>query len=485
MRIEKFKSLYLSSLIDSRRFVHSLAIKYKLSAVIVLIVIAVVGAFSIPILIRQKQIYTEKVNEIGHMLAGHLVQDVKNILLCKVTDECMPTGSVQEQLELMLNGNYKEFSYAFVLDRDSLSLVRPESATQEVQARRETYLKLLSVTSPTSLVLSETIEYYHPVMTKPNSEGRQAILGVVGVGLSKDAVDAPIDAARSIIYLVGALVIIVAVWGILMLAGRLVTRITELSSAARQVGLGNLQVEVDGRSRDELGQLAREFNRMVSHIREKLHMQKFVSKLTVQMIRERNGGRLQPTRHGQKQQIAILFSDIRNFTRITETLSAEDVVQLINDYFHLQTVHIETHGGIVDKFMGDSIMAIFPAKRMLDNAVSAAVAIQRDIRELNRRRNGAKQPVVEVGIGVNCGAAILGNMGSKHRMDYTVIGDVVNIASRLCSIAKAGQIISTIGDDGALNGKYPKNMLQPIIVKGRTRPIQICEINYQFEDTVD
>lgn len=86
--------------------------------------------------------------------------------------------------------------------------------------------------------------------------------------------------------------------------------------------------------------------------------------------------------------------------------------------------------------------------------------------------------ILEVGIGINHGPAVLGNMGSSHRMDYTVIGDVVNIASRLCSIARAGQIITAMGLVNNLNGKYATTRLQPIIVKGRSKHVEICEVDY-------
>ena len=190
----------------------------------------------------------------------------------------------------------------------------------------------------------------------------------------------------------------------------MVNRITDLTVAAREIGAGNLAVSVKPGSKDEVGQLAREFNNMVKQLREKLHMQKFVSKLTVQMIKEHSGSILKLA-EGERHFVAILFSDIRNFTGVAERLEPEQIVRLINLYFQLQTEAIEENGGIVDKFMGDQIMAIFPTKNMLASAISAAVSIQRGIREVNRSRRPRGDVILEVGIGINHGPA---DMRGRH-----------------------------------------------------------------------
>ncbi len=456
----------------------SLEIKLKLSIIIALIVIVVITVFSVPVLIRQKTLLLRQVSETGRVVAVQMSQNVKDILLCKVTNqECDPDRTVQEELEKLIRTNVDGLVYAFTIDITGDIIVKPDSFITYLTPNRESLKKIISLENPARGENKSYIEFFQPVQVWKEGEDRRITIGVVGVGFSKVAINGPINETKNIILTTAGLIIIISVWGIYFLAERMVNQITALVNAAREVGMGNLDVEVNFQSKDELGQLAREFNNMVMHLREKLQMQKFVSKLTVQMIKERGGTRLRPA-EGERHHVTILFSDVRNFTTIAERLEPEQIVRLINVYFHLQTEIIEKHGGVVDKFMGDQIMAIFPSRNMLESAVAAAVEIQRRLRELNKKRSAAGEVILEVGIGINQGYAVLGNMGSRHRMDYTVIGDVVNIAARLCSIAKAGQIIASLGALKALNGKYPTNRLQPIIVKGRSTPIEICEIDY-------
>ena len=156
----------------------------------------------------------------------------------------------------------------------------------------------------------------------------------------------------------------------------------------------------------------------------------------------------------------------------------EDTVSLINIYLDLQSRVIEEGNGVVDKFMGDQVMAIFMGETMADDAVNAAVAIQRWIRELNKRRLKKKQVILNVGIGLNDGMVVMGNMGSQNRLDYTVIGDAVNLAARLCAIAKPGQIIAPISIAESLSKTYPTIRLESVMVKGRSTPVDIFEIDY-------
>jgi len=255
-------------------------------------------------------------------------------------------------------------------------------------------------------------------------------------------------------------------------------QIRQLSDGARKVGRGNLDVRVDIATQDELGQLATEFNNMVSELREKFHMQKFVSKLTVQMLRRR-AGHEDLLKEGEKRRVTVLFSDVRGFTAVTQQLEPEEVVKLINVYFDLQTRVIERHGGVVDKFIGDQIMAIFEGEGMESNAVRAAVEIQTSLRELNSQRRIHGKVILQVGIGINQGAAVVGNMGSKNRMDYTVIGDVVNLAARLCALARPSQIIAAESVVQGTNGEFHTVRSRSLRFKGLNRPIDICEINYR------
>jgi len=292
-------------------------------------------------------------------------------------------------------------------------------------------------------------------------------LGTVFLSFAKAQILKSVNRSRNIAIGSAMVILAVAILGIFLAAGRMVKQIHVLSDAARKVGYGDLDVHITVHSKDELGELADEFNKMIQHLKEKTQMQKFVSPLTVDMIRDsvRKEGVIQKA---AKQEVAVLFSDARKFSTIAERLAPEAIVRLVNIYFEIQTQIIEEHNGVVDKFMGDQIMAIFQGEQMAYNALSSAVDIQRKI-------------TLEVGIGINNGFAVLGNMGSSSRMDYTVIGDVVNVASRLCDGAKAGQIITSFDLARKGNGSYPTSRLKSVQVKGRSKSIEVCEVDYDCD----
>jgi adenylate cyclase len=384
---------------------------------------------------------------------------------------------VKEEVIRTKHMNIEGLEYIFVKNRHDSVVVHSQPELRGGLLRPDEVPALLAKEEVIIRENEALYEYYYPIMVKDVHGDRKIPVGYACVGISKSIFSEPINKTKKLIFTYAALVIIVAVWGIYFFAQKMVNQIDALSRAAREVGSGNLDVAVEPRSKDELGQLAREFNNMVAHLREKVQMQKFVSKLTVQMIQSGGGSRMEP-QEGDRRYVTVFFSDIRNFSTYAELSEPEQIIKLINIYFDVQTQIIEAHGGVVDKFMGDQIMALFQGQNGVDNAVCAAVEIQRAVRELNKQRDAAGELPLWIGIGINHGMAVMGKMGSKNRMDYTVIGDVVNIANRLCSLARPGQIVVEYNLARYLNGSYAFTRLEPIVVRNRMKPVDICEIDY-------
>ncbi|NER31971.1 MAG: adenylate/guanylate cyclase domain-containing protein, partial [Symploca sp. SIO1C4] len=144
---------------------------------------------------------------------------------------------------------------------------------------------------------------------------------------------------------------------------------------------------------------------------------------------------------GERKDVTILFSDIRGYTTLTENLGASEVVSLLNKYFETMVEAVFNHDGTLDKFIGDALMAVFGAPLPLrDNhawmAVKSALEMRWRLAEFNQDRICTKQPLIRIGIGISSGEVVSGNIGSQKRMDYTVIGDGVNLSSRLESVTK-------------------------------------------------
>ena len=186
---------------------------------------------------------------------------------------------------------------------------------------------------------------------------------------------------------------------------------------------------------------------------------------------------------GVSQTITILFADIRGFTRISEHAPPEKIVSLLNRYFSAMTDIIFAHGGTLDKYLGDGLMALFGAPTTTpedaSNALNAAVAMQRRLLGINveLRQEGLSE--VGVGIGLHTGEVIVGYIGSERRSEYTAIGDSVNTASRLESNAKGGEILISDVTAKAARSRYRLKPREPITVKNREQPVTLWEVDWQ------
>jgi adenylate cyclase len=186
---------------------------------------------------------------------------------------------------------------------------------------------------------------------------------------------------------------------------------------------------------------------------------------------------------GANQIITVLFADIRGFTRLSEHAKPEKVVQLLNKYFSAMTDIIFAHGGTLDKYLGDGLMALFGAPTATPedskNALNAAVAMQRRIIGINEELRAEGFQEIGVGIGLHTGEATVGYIGSERRSEYTAIGDTVNTASRLESNSKAGQILLSAETAAAAGNRYPLTPREPISVKNRAQPVPLFEVEWQ------
>lgn len=193
---------------------------------------------------------------------------------------------------------------------------------------------------------------------------------------------------------------------------------------------------------------------------------------------------------GQSVTATVLFSDVRSFTTITEQLGAQGTVALLNEYFTLMVDCIQREEGMLDKFIGDAIMAAFgipvPHEDDTDRAVRAAVAMMKELHQWNKLRVADGKLPVDIGIGLNTDQVVSGNIGSKKRMDYTIIGDGVNLAARLESACKqyGAHILVSEFTYKQLKGTYYSREMDVVIVKGKTKPVSIYEIlDYHTEET--
>lgn len=264
--------------------------------------------------------------------------------------------------------------------------------------------------------------------------------------------------------LVGALVVS------LLLAHGLSVPIRELVGGTEEISRGNFLVHVPVRSQDDLGQLAQSFNEMAAGLalKEKYHsiLHTIADKDVAQQLLE---GKI--ALGGELREATVMFCDIRGFTALTQNMNPTEVIALLNEHMTALTRVVTEHHGVVDKFIGDSIMAIFGAPKNYGNdALNAVRCAQRMMAE-RAKLNETSRYKIQMGIGLASGRVLAGNMGSADRSNYTVLGERVNLASRLCSVARRGEIVIGPTTREQLGDLITVEAMDPLQLKGFSESI--------------
>jgi len=289
--------------------------------------------------------------------------------------------------------------------------------------------------------------------------------------LSEASAYAVVNAITRQILIVGLVGFIIAGLGAVVFARRLTRPILKIGAVAERVGEGDFAARVEGvRARDEIGDLAARFNRMIGELGERLELMKFVSRGTVSAIQKADEQGM--LRGGERRRVSVLFTDIRGYTAFSERVSPEVVIEALNSYFDVQTAIVERHGGDVDKFVGDALIAVFEGEDMERRAAACAVEITE---AMERMLDEYPDYQLHVGIGVASGEVVMGAMGAKARMDFTVLGSTVNLSSRLCSKAEPGQALvdraTREASDGYAGLAFEE--LPPVRLKGYAQPVPV------------
>ncbi|EKO16146.1 adenylate/guanylate cyclase domain-containing protein [Leptospira kirschneri] len=263
--------------------------------------------------------------------------------------------------------------------------------------------------------------------------------------------------------------------------------VLNLLRATTEIAQGNFKIKISSITNDEVGLLTDYFVDMSKGLEEREKVKdalgRFVNKEIAEMVLKH-----ELTLGGERKMCAIFFSDIRSFTSISEKLQPEEVVEFLNEYM-TEMVHCvnETHG-IVDKFIGDAIMATWGAAKTSDrdaeNAVNGALMMREALIKFNQGRGGEKKPIIQIGCGLNFGPVIAGQIGSEQRLEYTVIGDAVNLASRVEALNKPFGTDILITQDllDHVSEIFNVEKMQSIKVKGKEEPQVIYAVLGRKDD---
>lgn len=288
---------------------------------------------------------------------------------------------------------------------------------------------------------------------------------------------------RNLALTVGVL-LLAAIIAIVMgtrLATLMGSALSRLNRAYSKVANDEYEHVIGVKTGDEIEALASGFNAMVDGLRERDKLRATMGKyMTQQVMDHLMAGRVELG--GTPINVTILFSDIRSFTTISESMKASDLVKLLNEYFTEMVAVVTQEGGVVDKYIGDAIMAVFgapvPKEDDAVRAVRAAIRMRKALAALNEKLVARGTQAIRTGIGLHTGEVIAGNIGSEERMEYTVIGDAVNLASRLESSTKEIGCDILISEDTykLLDEDFDCRPVREITVKGRNKPVMVYEV---------
>jgi class 3 adenylate cyclase len=333
-------------------------------------------------------------------------------------------------------------------------------------AQRASVARLLDTPAPPDRDLETTLDGtpYRVVHRALESEPGLPPARLVALLSMSGAIAGERRLERTVLYLGAGGLLLALVLGTLLAHG-LTDPIRDLVRGTEAIRRGEFEHRVPIRSRDELGQLSASFNDMAAGLaqREKLHN-------LLNMVADRDvaqeliGGNV--ALGGELREVSVLFCDIRGFTALSEGMHPGEVISMLNEHFTPLTRIVYEHHGVVDKFVGDLIMAIFGAPKSYgDDALNAARCALAMVRA-RRALNATSAHVIEIGIGVASGPAVAGCMGSADRLNYTVLGERVNLASRLCGRAGRMEVVVDAATHARVRTALPARPLGTLELKG-------------------
>lgn len=445
-------------------------LRLKLALLASLLLVGGIGTVSLLVLDRSSEALEAEARKRGRFLAWSLAQNA--------------SAPVLEQDDLVLAGlletvaDESEVLVARVLDENGEVIV----SSREGESQRQ--LRLTDGLLPDSPTAVTSVDGELLIASRISFGGVD--LGEAQVALDLDAIVGHMlyRARRGVLLASGALLLI-GIGIAFALSGRITRPLQRLHAAVKTLAAGDPSSHVDVTTRDEVGALTEAFNDMSRSLDEKRRIEsafrRYVSDHVLQQVVDRPES---VQLLGERREVTLLFIDIRGFSQLASVIGPEPLVAYLNEAFELITSRLLEHGATVDQYLGDAILAYFGAPIEIpdhaERGVASSIAIQRSIGERNAKCESSEAPFhrLDVGIGIQTGPVVLGNIGSELKMNYTAIGDAVNVANRLQGMAGAGEILVTEDVKRCLRGRLTLEDLGPRKVRGREEPIRVYGVPY-------
>ena len=449
-----------------------LSLKVKLGLLITLLIVLSVLLVSDFLLERAEVRLTDEITKRGFTIARDLAASAKNPLVTH--DELTLSLLVRDALR------DEDVSYAVLVDDDGKIVAHGDLNLVGSQIVRPKALKPLA-----NQMLVQTYadpKGGHIIDFAVPMEFSKVRIGALYLGFSDRSIRQTIATARRQTLWITGLMILAGIGGAVGLAIVLTKPILKLAQGTKAIAAGSFDIALPVTSRDEIGDLTESFNEMAKSLHEKEKIKRaFSSYVARQVVDEILKHPDEYTFSGERRNVTVIFCDMRGFTPLTERLPPEEVVAALNDFYSLMIDLTIKNEGYLNKFLGDAVMAIFGAPTAYPDhcmrAVKTALAMQSAVAELSARRVTQGKDAMSIGIGISAGEAVAGSVGTEFQTEYTVIGDRVNLAARLESNAKPGQILVSEETYRQVADQVIANCLGPMSVKGKEEPVTVFEIS--------
>lgn len=318
---------------------------------------------------------------------------------------------------------------------------------------------------------------------------RNLVVGYCILTFDRSFMEAAYGNTLRAILLITTLMVVLGIVVAAFIGRRLSRPVLQLVNGTHEISQGNYRFRFKNRRKDELGQLMNSLNTMTEGLSQKEQVEQTFSRYVSPNVASTLMGETENRLGGNHVNATVLFADISGFTSLNEELEPKAMNSLLNEYFTLIDKVAGKHDGHIDKYIGDCVMILFGApvqdKEHGLKGVRCGVEIQRVIHKYNLKRQQQRLRTVEFSVAVNSGLMFAGNIGSEKRMEYTVIGNAVNIAARLSSIATAGQVLVTrkLHDSLALATHHETSLAQTIRLRGKKKPVEIWQVEPQVQLT--
>lgn len=348
----------------------------------------------------------------------------------------------------------------------------------------------LSKTKVISSLLTDGVRQKQQYLNGILYSSSRTTFGPMVIGeVSQSVILAPSVLARDTTYFILGIILSLSFFFTVVFSHTISRNIEKLTEFAHRIAEGDFLVEVSAeiKSKDELGVLASAFDDMTEGLMERDRIKGMFTKFHGTTITEELLNQ-EDVKKGNRCEAVVFFSDIRGFTDFSNHKSPEEVVAMLNSYFEVMVDIIIRHGGVVDKFVGDAIMAIWGAPNGSPddarNAVLACLEMRRELERLNMERVESGEKPLMIGMGLHAGTVVAGTVGSNDRLEYTVIGDTVNTASRVEAATKSFGTDLLVSEEVVkkLDDLFLVELAGTTKVKGKDKPLSLAKVNGFYDD---